>query len=121
MIDAASAFDLIEDARMVLQRDVEATQFVWPRAAAVLGRQSLEMSLDQLWIARAPGTEACSARVQLICLSSYLEPELAGAVGYAYSALSRACHHHPYELAPSQAEIERWLDTCERLALAVGD
>lgn len=119
MSDAASALNLIEDARMVLMRDVAATQFVWPRAAAVLGRQSLEMSLDQLWIARAPGTEACSTRAQLICLSSYLDPELAGAVGYAY-ALSRACHHHPYEFGPSQAEIERWLDTCEQLALAVG-
>ena len=41
-------------------------------------------------------------RTQLICLRSYLEDApLAARAGHAWSALSRACHHHPYELGPT--------------------
>ncbi len=33
-----------------------------------------------------------------------------GAAAYLYAALSRACHYHPYELAPTAAELTGWLD-----------
>jgi len=29
---------------------------------------------------------------------------------YLIAALSRACHYHPYELAPTAAELTGWLD-----------
>ena len=40
----------------------------WPRASAILGRQALEIALDQLWARAAPGVETASARAQLACL-----------------------------------------------------
>ena len=52
---------------------------------------------------------------QLICLREYLDDDdLAGRVHHAWNALSRACHHHPYELAPTAGELAAWLETVER-------
>lgn len=49
-------------------------------------------------------------RVQLICLRRYLDDhDLAARTSHAWSALSRACHHHPYELAPTADELQGWL------------
>jgi hypothetical protein len=48
-------------------------------------------------------------RTQLICLRSYLEDApLAARTSHTWSALSRACHHHAYELAPTSTELEDW-------------
>ena len=119
MSGGETARTVISDARVLLDHHIGATEFVWPRAAAVLGRQAIELSLDVLWRARAPGLQECSARAQLICLPTLLEPELAGSVDYVYSALSNACHHHPYELSPARSELISWLAICEQLATAV--
>lgn len=108
--------DLLSTARQLLERPETAASGLWPRAAALLGRQALELLLRALWRRQAPGTEACSMRAQLICLPSYLEPELAGRVGYAWAALSGACHQHAYELAPTANELKRWLRVVEELA-----
>jgi hypothetical protein len=55
-------------------------------------------------------------RTQLICLRTYLEnPGLSARSGHAWSALSRACHHHPYELAPTSGELESWLSAVREL------
>ena len=41
-------------------------------------------------------------------------------VDLAWSELSRSCHHHPYEIAPTVTEMERLLGRVERvLAMAV--
>ncbi len=37
-----------------------------------------------------------------------LEPD--GEVRSLSAALSHACHYHPYELAPTAAELTGWLD-----------
>lgn len=58
-----------------------------------------------------------SPRAQLLCLRAHLrDGDLAGAQ-HAWSALTRACHHHPYELAPVVGELEGWLTAVE-IALA---
>jgi hypothetical protein len=57
-----------------------------------------------------PSLDACTTHAQLLCLSTYLkDDETAGQLRYAWSALTRACHHHPYELPPATAELEGWL------------
>ena len=38
-----------------------------------------------------------------------LGPETAARVAYLIAALSHACHYHPYELAPTAAELTGWL------------
>jgi hypothetical protein len=37
---------------------------------------------------------------------------------YLSAALSRVCHYHPYELAPTASELTRWLkETADLVAL----
>ena len=87
----------------------------WPRASAILGRQALEITLDQLWSQAAPGVEKASARAQLTCLPEYINPELASRVRYSWHALSATCHYHAYELPPIATELNGWLDDVEAL------
>jgi hypothetical protein len=107
--------ELLAMARQLLARASPETAGLWPRAAALLGRQALETSLDGYWSARRMPLESCPTLQQLICLREYLgDADLAGRVHHAWSALSRACHHHPYDLPPSAGELEAWLETVER-------
>jgi hypothetical protein len=56
----------------------------------------------------------------LLCLGEYLgDPSVAADARFAWWALSRACHHHPYELAPTVAEIDGWVGSVERVVGAI--
>jgi hypothetical protein len=56
----------------------------------------------------------------LACLPDYLPGRrLAADIGFTRAALSEACHHHAYGLAPTAPELERWLDAVGRLVAAV--
>lgn len=111
---------LTAEARGLVERSEGATAGLWPRAAAVLARQALELALRELWRRRAHGIEECSVHAQLLCLGEYLrDEELAATARQAWDALSRACHHHPYELPPSADELRHWIGEVERLAEAV--
>jgi hypothetical protein len=86
-----------------------------PRAVALLARQALETALDDHWRTRAAGVEECPTRTQLICLPVFLrDTALAERTSYTWWALTRACHHHPYDLAPTPSELADLLS-------AVGD
>ncbi len=91
----------------------------WPRASAILGRQALEITLDQLWAQAAPGVENASAKAQLTCLPEYIDAELASRIRYSWHVLSTACHYHAYELPPVAAELNGWLDDIEALIAEV--
>ncbi|HSD25795.1 MAG TPA: hypothetical protein VLL75_00760 [Vicinamibacteria bacterium] len=107
---------LLEMADRLLGRAEPAMAGLWPRASALLGLQALEASLLRVWKTRALDLQGCTMRTQLICLRSYLEdPGLAARAGHAWSALSRACHHHPYELAPTSTELGSWLSVVGEL------
>lgn len=96
------------------------TAGIWPRGTALITRQALETGLDDLWRVRAPGVEQCSMRAQLLCLSEFLRHgDLAERVAYAWGGLSRACHHHAYELPPTAGELHGWIDVVEELIKAV--
>ena len=112
--------DLLRVARRLISTGGLRTKGVWPRAAAHLCRQALEEALDGYWRTRAPGLEAASMRSQLAALPTYIPRELAGSVAFTWGALSSACHHHVYELAPTAQELSLWADTVERLRAAVG-
>lgn len=104
--------DLLTAARRLIRRPDAATAGVWPRAAALLARQALELAIAALWAARpqAAGLGSCSMRSQLLCLTAYLGQDAGTRAGYLSAALSRACHYHSYELAPTAAELTGWLD-----------
>jgi len=107
---------VLDTAGGLLRRAEPATAGLWPRVSALLALQALETSLDRLWERRTLDLRGCSMRTQLICLRSYLEdPKLAARAGHAWSALSRASHHHAYELAPTAAELQAWFSVVEEL------
>jgi hypothetical protein len=110
----SAAVDLLAMARQLLDRASPDTAGLWPRAAALLARQALEVAVDDFWQARRIPLESCPTRAQLICLREYLDDDdLAGRVHHAWNALSRACHHHPYELAPTAGELRDWMDSVD--------
>jgi hypothetical protein len=113
--------DLLDMADRLLRRADPTTAGLWPRASALLALQALEASVLRLWERRTLDLTSCSMRTQLICLRSYLEDaKLAARTSQAWSALSRACHHHPYELAPTSGELQSWFSEVSELIQSVG-
>ena len=113
--------DLLDMADGLLRRADPTTAGLWPRASALLALQALEASLLRLWERRTLDLQGCSMRTQLICLRSYLEDaKLAARTGHAWSALSRACHHRAYELAPTAGELQSWFSVVSELVQRVG-
>lgn len=110
--DLSPAAELLQSARGLLERVTPGTSGLWPRASALLARQSLEVSLRTFWAKQAFGTEECPMKAQVLCLGRYLGDEpLARRAHQAWAALSRACHHHPYDLSPTREELLAWCDT----------
>jgi hypothetical protein len=106
--------ELLDAARTIVRQPRPGSAGLWSRAAALLGRQALEAGLDELWARTRPGIQRASTRCQLLCLPAFLpDHRLAGRAAHAWAALTRACHHHPYELPPTADELERWLDAVE--------
>jgi hypothetical protein len=119
-VETPGAHELLSAARDLIRVDDERTAGLWPRAAALLARQAIEMSMDRLWQRRAPGLGATSGRCQLLCLGEFLhDGELAGRVSATWAGLSRACHVRVYELAPTAVELDIWLGCAWELADAV--
>jgi hypothetical protein len=108
--------DLLLMAKQLLTRASPETAGLWPRAAALLARNALETAIDNYWSRRRIALESCPTFQQLICLREYLgDEELAGRVHHAWNELSRACHHHPYELSPTVGELGAMLETVGQL------
>lgn len=107
---------LTAQARDLIARPDAGPAGVWPRAAAFLARQALEDALDRTWRRLLPGMDRASRASQLACLAfASPDPELAWAVRSAWHWLSRACHHHQYELAPTAPELDHWISQVEML------
>ena len=109
--------ELLAAANGLMQRPDTLITGIWPRAAALLARQALEAAMAELWAAKRQAAEmaGCTMRSQLLCLTAYLDPGTARRAAYLFAALSRACHHHSYELAPTAAELTGWLDQAGQL------
>jgi len=118
---ARSAPDLLNDARIVLDNQGAIPSGSWPRAVALLCRQAIEKGLADLWAAVDPAmANVRQKRAQFICLRSYLDPDVARTTHQTWAMLSDACHHHVYDLPPTEAELRRWLDSAETFLRAVG-
>jgi hypothetical protein len=114
--DGAGPRDVMSLAGSLIGRADPDTAGLWPRASALLACRALESTLNRLWKGRALDLQGSSMRVQLICLRMYLEDaDLAARAGHAWSALSRACHHHAYELAPTAMELRGWFSVIDEL------
>lgn len=105
----ATARALVDRARDVLHRDTSMPRFHAVRIAAWLGRLALETLVTATLDADGIRAADATMRTRLGCLQ-ILEPELAPDAATLWWGLSRCCHHHAYELAPSATEIEHYLD-----------
>ena len=101
--------ELLEAAGRALDTASSLPVGVRSRVAALLGRQAVEEGLLRLWERRSPALARCTTRAQLLCLPSYISSGSALETAHVWSSLSGACHHHPYELAPTVDEIRNWL------------
>lgn len=107
---------LLDLANRVLSRPDVSLKSAWPRAAALLGRQALEEGMDLYWDSELPNMKDASRRTQTLCLQYFVRDEdLADGIKEAWASLTRACHHHPYELSPTASELEIWLDDVAQL------
>lgn len=93
----------------------------WQRSAVWLIRLALEHELDCFWARHNPAVGRCRRmRSKLLALGVVADPSIQHAVTELWSTLSRAAHHHHYELAPTAPELRAWLDEagtiCGRLA-----
>lgn len=80
----------------------------WQRGSACLTRLALEEALRDYWRRVAPSVIGRPMRQQLLVLPALAGAEAASAARSAWHGLSRAMHHHTYELAPTVAEIRGW-------------
>lgn len=111
MTEGTVARELLAHGRSMVDRYSAGTRGVWPRAAALLVRQALEVALRTYWSAKAHGLEEAPMRAQLLCLEGTLNDADVGRRAHAaWGALSRASHYHAYELAPTKEELLAWCD-----------
>lgn len=110
---------LLRLSRVVLDQRDPTLAGVWPRASAFLARQAVESAITEALRRRAPGAERTTARARLLCLSEYVPRELGRRASFIWGSLSRVCHHHPYELAPTSDELAGWVDEAEAVAAAL--
>lgn len=85
------------------------------RAAALLGRQAVEQAVVHRLAYLAPGSEnVASNRAKLLCLQA-ADRQAGVEASQLWSALTRACHHHPYELNPTTAEVLELIEHAARV------
>ncbi|NDL60414.1 hypothetical protein [Phytoactinopolyspora mesophila] len=106
---------LLTLADQILAGDVDTPRARSSRSAAILGRTALERLVQNLCARHSLEVSAASMRVQLACLSA-VAPSIASDASMAWWGLSRACHQHAYEIAPSHDEVRRFLARVRQLS-----
>ena len=95
----------LEHARAILDGDRAATPS-WTRIAAFLIRQALEAEVESYCLQLVGSLQhPVRMRSRLTVLHALDPTEFHRTAEYAWNALSRACHHHAYELAPTLSEL----------------
>ncbi|WP_242606290.1 hypothetical protein [Protofrankia symbiont of Coriaria ruscifolia] len=84
------------------------TAGLWPHACVWLMRLALEAALRDLWIREHPAVTSTTIRAQLLSLHHILDVQTVARAEHLWACLSRAGHHHPYELSLTAAELRRW-------------
>jgi len=112
------AQSLLTAARITVEKPDAGLDDAWPRAAALLTRQALEEVIDAALAPRIPDLDGVSMRVKLACLTELTDPAAAHEAAWLWARLSTACHHHPYDLAPTGAELTHWIDRVAALAVS---
>ena len=77
------------------------------RVAALLARSAFEDWLDEQNPWAVTAVQRPSAASKLVALSTGEDPDVGRRAQRAWAGLSRACHHHAYELQPSPSEVRQ--------------
>jgi hypothetical protein len=99
---------LLDIAAQLLTQPPASMRRCWQRGCACLTRIALEQALQRYWQRVAPCVARCRMRHQLLALPVFAGAGTAATARTAWHGLSRAMHHHTYELAPTVAELEGW-------------
>lgn len=99
------AADLLDLADAILDGSVAVPGASATRAAAVIARQVLEDAVERRCRELAGTVARPTGRSQLILIRELGDVDVAAKAQTAWDGLSRACHHHSYELQPSSAEV----------------
>lgn len=93
-----------------------------PRTAALLTRCALEGWLDDQSAAwdKTPGLRP-TTRSKLVVLAALRGPDTGERAKRIWHDLSRACHHHAYELQPSIIEVRQLLEQVRQLTAPVAE
>lgn len=77
------------------------------RVAALLARSAFEDWLDEqnAWAVTLPTRPRTASKLVALCVDE--DRDLARRATRAWDGLSRACHHHSYELQPSPSEVRQ--------------
>ena len=98
----------LSTADRMLTSVIRGTRGAWPRACAWLLRHELETAMDRYWTRVCPEIgQTTVQRPKLLLLPHYAGPELGRRASYLWCALSRAGHHHAYELGLTAPELTR--------------
>ena len=89
------------------------------RVGAWLGRAALETLVIDRLEKRGIGSSSASMRTRLSCLE-VVDQEASEGAAMAWAGLSRACHHHAYELSASAGEVNGYLELVEALLIGQG-
>jgi hypothetical protein len=109
-------------AEQMLAEVVSGARGAWPHACAWLIRLALEASLTRFWESACPPVAHCrSHRAQFLLLPQYLDPAVARRAYQAWAVLSRAGHHHSYELGLTSAELSALHDEVAAIMAVLRD
>ena len=98
----------LDQAATLLERPRPSLRRCWQRGCACLTRLALEQGLCRYWEREAPTVARSPMRHQLLALPAFVDEATALLARTAWHGLSRAMHHHAYELAPTHAELDSW-------------
>lgn len=109
-----TAVSLLNLADLILAGTVRMPRGRGARVAALLTRTALEDIVDDLCRANGLDLPHSSMRVKLACLRA-VSAHGAENAALAWWGLSRACHQHAYEIAPSHPEVAHLTATVRSL------
>ena len=95
---------LLHNAELLLDGTMSTSQ-PSARLSAFLARQALEELVAQRCIALDAEMRWATTASKLVVLRALDDPEVAASATTAWNGLSSACHHHAYELSPTNDEV----------------
>lgn len=108
--NTSEADRLISSAHAVLDRTIAVPPHQVSRVAAFLARRALEAITRDLCERAGVHSDIATMRARLVVLRHQTNATTTEILDRAWLGLTRACHHHAFELAPNEHEVRRLLE-----------